>query len=193
MLEKSLVNYLNNLKIDLKLNEPLRNYTTFDIGGEAKVLAKPRNLRELIAVFSYSLDREEKYFIIGNGSNLLVKDEGFGGVVISLGQGDFLKIEGESRSLRVGAGIKISKLLGFCEKEGMSGIEFLAGIPATLGGAIKQNAGSKDATIANVIKEITYLDKQGKLKTAQRKDLNFSYRKLNLDLAIITEANLKSS
>jgi len=191
MLAKSLMNYLKTSKLSLKFNEPLKSYTTFGIGGKASVLVRPKTKEELKFLIKTILKRRENFLILGCGSNILVNDKGFRGVVISLRQGDFLHIGNEPGKLEVGAGTRVSTLLGFCEKNGFSGLEFMAGIPASVGGAIKQNAGIRKKTIAEVIKDISYLDKKGENRTLSDKDLNFSYRCLDLEFSVITGATLK--
>ena len=188
---KLLMNYLKASKLSLKFNEPLKNYTTFGIGGKASVLVRPENIEELKFLIKTLLKTGENFLILGCGSNILINDEGFDGVVISLRQGDFLHIGNKAGNLEVGAGTRISTLLGFCEKNGFSGLEFMAGIPASVGGAIKQNAGILKKTMAEVIKDINYLDKKGEIRTLSDKDLNFSYRYLDLEFSVITGATLK--
>jgi UDP-N-acetylmuramate dehydrogenase len=185
------MSYLNNLRLNLRFNEPLKNYTTFRIGGSAGVFAKPKNTKELKSLLKMLIKEKKRFFILGRGSNILVDDEGFKGTVISLGEGEFLRVEGTPEKLVVGAGTKISKLLAWCEKNGFSGLEFMAGIPASIGGAIRQNAGLRKRTIAEAIKDITYLDEEGELETLQGRDLRFSYRRLELKLTAIIAATLK--
>lgn len=188
---KSLMNYLKASKLNLIFNEPLKSYTTFGIGGCADVLTRPKNTAELSSLIRVLKKARENFFILGCGSNLLINDEGFKGIVISLRQEEFLHIDGVVEHLIVGAGTRISTLLGFCKKNGFSGLEFMAGIPASVGGAIRRNAGTDKRAMAEVIKDITYLDEKGKLRTLPAKDLNFSYHYLDLELSAITRATLK--
>lgn len=185
------MNYLSSLNLDLKFNEPLKNYTTFGIGGNARLLAKPKNTSELKELIKISLEKEEKIFILGCGSNMLVRDEGFDGTVINLSQGEFLRLEKMNNIVEAGAGVKIASLLGWCRKHGFGGLEFMAGIPASVGGAVKQNAGSSDRTIARPLAGITYLDRNAKLKKIPVEKLKFSYRRLELDLTVIVSAAFK--
>jgi UDP-N-acetylmuramate dehydrogenase len=185
------MNYLKNSKLNLKFNEPLKDYTTFSIGGLADVLVKPEGFEELKSLIKTLIKEKAKFFILGCGSNLLIRDEGFKGVVITLKQGEFLHIKGPPQSLEVGAGVSISMLLGWCRKRGITGLEFMAGIPASIGGAIKQNAGINKRTIADVIKDVSYLDENAEVRTLSREDLNFSYRSLDLKLLAIIKATLK--
>ncbi|MFH1856252.1 MAG: UDP-N-acetylmuramate dehydrogenase [Candidatus Omnitrophota bacterium] len=185
------MNYLNTLKLDLKFNEPLKDYTTFKIGGPAQVLVKPGDTAELQALIKVLIENGEKFFVLGCGSNLLISDEGFKGVVISLRQGEFLRIEENGVELKIGAGVKLSALLGFCVKNGFSGLEFAAGIPASVGGAVKRNAGIKQRCMADVVKDITYIDNAGEVKTLIEPELKFRYRGLDLDMAAITAVTLR--
>lgn len=185
------MNYLSSLNLNLKFNEPLKNYTTFGIGGNARLLAKPKNINELKKLIKISLEKKERFFILGCGSNLLVRDEGFDGTVINLNQGEFLRLEKINNIVEAGAGVRIASLLGWCRKHGFSGLEFMAGIPASVGGAVKQNAGSSSRTIAQALAGITYLDKNLELKKIPAEELKFSYRHLELDLTVIVSAAFK--
>lgn len=191
MLPKSLMNFLERSNLKLKFDEPLKNYTTFRIGGPATVLAEPENIEELRYLLKALLEEGEKFFILGGGSNLLISDEGFRGVVISLQRGEFIETSGSCENLKVGAGVKIPALLGWCGKNGFEGLEFMAGIPASLGGAIRRNAGMKEKTIADIIEDVTYLDEKGEIRKLSRQELDFSYRSLNLEFSVIVGATLK--
>lgn len=192
MLPKSLTSFLINSNLKLKFDESLKDYTTFRIGGPASVLAEPENMEELKYLLKTLGENGEKFFVLGGGSNLLVADEGFDGVVISMRRGEFVKISSEGyENLKVGAGVRIPALLEFCAKNGLEGLEFMAGIPASVGGAIRRNAGLKEKTIADVIKDITYLDKKGEIRKLSMQELNFSYRSLNLEFSVLTGATLK--
>lgn len=192
MLPKSLMSFLSSLNLKLKFDESLKNYTTFRIGGPASVLAEPENMEELKYLLKILGENGEKFFVLGGGSNLLVSDEGFDGVVISLRHGEFVKINSEGcENLKAGAGVRMPALLGFCAKNGLEGLEFMAGIPASVGGAIRRNAGPKEKTISNVIKDITYLDKKCEIGKLSMHELNFSYRSLNLEFSVLIGATLK--
>lgn len=144
------------------LQEPLRRHTTFKIGGPADVLVLPREDAELSALLSYIRGNGYRYVVIGNGSNLLFPDEGFRGIVIKLG-GGFSGIEcqeecGGSAVLHVKAGTLLSKVSHAAYEAGLTGLEFAAGIPGSVGGALLMNAGAYDGEISQVVWESTCLD-----------------------------------
>ncbi len=153
---------------------PLSKYTTLRVGGPARVMIFPRNYWELLRGLALAEALGEPVFFLGGGSNLVVRQGGLPGVVLNmrgltnfhhLGQG---LIEAE-------AGVPLSRLLSFCQKEGLSGLEFLAGVPATIGGAVAMNAGAFGQEIKDVLKEIVVLH-QGHLRVYKVDDLPFGYR-----------------
>lgn len=149
--------FLREKNIVFKENEVLSSYTTIGIGGPCLRMIFPKKIEELIELLIF-LDKEKiPYFILGGGSNLLVGDSGFEGVVINLRKLEEIKVvrkEENRLRLKVLAGTSINKLLGFSFREGFSGIEFLVGVPATLGGAIRMNAGAFNQSISEVIKKV---------------------------------------
>jgi len=191
MLVKLLMNYLKASKLNLEFNKPLKKYTTFDIGGPVDVLARPKNIQELEFLIKAISKAEENFFVLGCGSNLLINDEGFRGVAIKLGQEDFLRMKYEAGNLEVGAGQRFPAVLAYCEKMGLGGLEFMAGIPASVGGAVKQNAGGRHGVISEVVESVTYINKEGKTLCVPVKGLDFSYRRLNLELFAISKVVLK--
>jgi UDP-N-acetylmuramate dehydrogenase len=168
------------LSNEVFFNEPLSRLTTMRIGGPADAIVYPVTIEEAQAVLKIAHENKVPLFILGWGSNLLVRDGGMRGIVLNLGRG-FQKIEitgteGNEVKLEVEAGVKIPALLDFLVEHGLSGLEFMAGIPATLGGAIWMNAGTRDGEIGQTIKEVTLVTKQGNIKKMERKDCGFSYR-----------------
>ncbi len=126
-------------------SEPLSRHTTFRVGGPADVLFYPKSVSDLATVFSRVIQYQIPYFILGQGSNLLFPDEGFGGVIFNLSHFDGIEIlEGDSKSVRikVGAGVDKKRLLNWTVERGFSGLEFLSGVPGQIGGGLFMNAGS---------------------------------------------------
>jgi len=166
----------------LRFDCPMRSYTSFKIGGAAEALYQAQDLDDLRQVVTY-LDKEDlPFFILGRGSNLLVRDKGIEGVVIILGKG-FSVFEQETRNKAIvsaGGGASLSELLAFCQKKGLAGLEFLAGIPGSVGGAAATNAGAFDQEIESRIKKIIIVNPKGELWTRNRSRLEFSYRHLNI-------------
>jgi len=174
---------INNLKGELKRNEPLSKHTSFGIGGPADILVYPADREDIIAVLKNIRRQGINYFILGSGTNLLVRDGGFRGAAISLQRMNTIRIEREYRSIggafavvSVEAGASLAKLLSFAVKEGLAGMEFAAGIPGTLGGAICMNAGTASGEIGDIIESVIMLSPEGELISRGREEMGFGYR-----------------
>jgi UDP-N-acetylmuramate dehydrogenase len=172
---------------------PMDHYTTFRVGGNVEAMYRAGNLEELREMIAFLGDEGIPYLPMGAGSNLLVGDRGLDGVAIILDR-SFASIEytaAAAPSVVAGAGLQLSKLVGFCTEKGLSGVEFLAGIPGTVGGAVAMNAGSRGEEMQGVTGDITVLTGEG---IAERRDcqvLSFGYRELDLsDREIILNATL---
>jgi len=185
------VNWLKKLKAQVRLREPLARHTSFRVGGVADAWVKPQNPDVLRQTILTCLQKKIPYLVIGKGSNILFSDKGFKGVVISLDSTAFGKIKIKGQKVSCGAAVSLSKLISQTQKKSLSGLEFLAGIPATCAGALIMNAGSRKKAIGNVVQSVVVMDKKGNRHLLSKKQLKFSYRKSNLDKYIILEANLK--
>ncbi len=166
---------LQDLKITFNEQEPMRDHTTFRIGGPSDYFITVNNEAELIAVIDACKDCGVEYMLIGNGSNLLVKDEGLRLAVIKL-SGLFKEISLEGEQIRCGAGVTLSKLCAFALANGLSGLEFAYGIPGTVGGAVYMNAGAYGGEIKDVLYSTIHLSEAGKVEAAEAQKLNLSYR-----------------
>ena len=155
--------------------EPMSKHTTFRIGGEADLLIEPKTVSEIEAVISALKKSHTPYLIVGNGSNLLVGDKGIRGAVVKLGN-EFAEASIEGTVLTAQSGIKLSRLANLALEEELTGLEFAAGIPGTLGGAIYMNAGAYGGEMEQVIQEVTYLDDDGNVKTIPGTECEFGYR-----------------
>ena len=152
----------------------MRNYTTFKIGGNADLMIFPESLRELSALLAYMRQENIGFFVLGNGSNLLVSDEGLRIPVIKTEKFDFIEIDGTE--LTVGSGVTNAKAAVFAMKNGLSGFEFAHGIPGTVGGAVVMNAGAYGEDMSMVVDKTVYVDKNGRIKEAYGENHDFSYR-----------------
>ena len=172
MLEK-LQKLLGEAKV--LVEEPMSSHTTFRIGGPADYFVMPETTEELAAVLKLCKEEQMPYFILGNGSNLLVGDKGFRGVVIQLYKNfDGLQIEGTKVTAKAGAMlIRVAKESG---KAGLTGLEFASGIPGTIGGAMVMNAGAYGGEMKDVVTAVTVLTKDGDIKTLTGEEMNFRYR-----------------
>ena len=159
----------------IKKNEPMNKYTTYGIGGQAKFFVIPESKQSLLDLISYLNKNKLKYFILGSGSNLLVNDKGFDGVVVSIKRSlETIKIE--NSKLYVECGAMLGTIVKECIKNNLSGIENLVGVPGTLGGALVMNAGAWGGEISDKLQSVEIIDNQNELKILQRKDIDFSYR-----------------
>jgi UDP-N-acetylmuramate dehydrogenase len=155
--------------------------TTFKVGGKADLMVYPRDAEELGVLMDILKNEGLPFLTLGSGSNLLVSDEGIRGIVISLRDG-FKSIEKVGDvSIGCGAGVSLAALVDFAAGHGLSGIEFLSGIPGTLGGAVWMNAGAFGSEMKDVIDSVNLVDSYGDLKNIGINDLPFSYRKLDIN------------
>lgn len=162
-----------------RLNEPLMNHTSLKIGGPADIFCTPNSIEELMKTVSISQKFDIPFWVIGNGTNLLVLDKGVRGVVIKLGKG-FKKIDLIDKIVRVGAGVSLLYLSRMTLSRGLSGLEFACNIPGTLGGAIISNASFNGNCMGDIVQSVTFLTKEKKIESVLLPDLNFKYRECNL-------------
>ena len=184
---------LTNSGIAFLTDEPMKKHITFKLGGNAKRFLTVKNEAELSLVLSAVNENKLAYFILGNGSNMLVSDEGFDGVVITLG-GEFSEIKlMDSETISCGAGASLSSLCAFARKNSLSGLEFAWGIPGSAGGAAYMNAGAYGGEMKDVLSLCEHMDLNGEKGVYKAEGLELSYRKstyTNKDL-IITKLILK--
>ena len=174
---------IENFKGELFSNEPMSRHTSFGIGGPADILAYPVDREDLKALLQTIKDRKLPYYLLGSGTNLLVRDGGVRGVVISLRRLNAVKTEREYRSiggtyvvLSAEAGAPLTKLLSAAVEEGLTGLEFAAGIPGTVGGAVCMNAGTALGEIGGVIESVTLVSPEGDMVARTREEMGFRYR-----------------
>lgn len=175
------------------INEAMSRHTTFKIGGAADILIEPDGVDCLLAVLKVLKENNIPFFVIGNGSNLLVADRGIRGAVIKISNSmSAADVDGEY--IEAECGIKLSRLSGIAQNASLTGLEFASGIPGTLGGALFMNAGAYGGEMKDVVKSVTYIDiKSGEVKTISGDECEFSYRHSvfsKID-AIIISARLK--
>ena len=183
-------------KEDIYINEPMSKHTTFKIGGPAECLVKIKKIEQLETIVEYSKKEKINLTIIGNGSNILVSDKGIKGIVAKIEIDKlYSKIEDNIVLLTVGSGVKLGTLAQKCLKEEIEGFEFASGIPGTIGGAIRMNAGAHGSEMKDIVKTVTYMDREGKIYEITNEQAKFEYRKslfTNKDYIILeTEIQLK--
>lgn len=173
----------------IRENEPMRNHTTWRIGGPADRLVQPESTEELQQAIQEAQKAGEPYYVIGGGSNLLVSDEGIAGTVIQLG-GSLTGLQISETSIIAEAGVPLPFLARKAAEHGLSGLEFAAGIPGSVGGAVVMNAGAYQGQISNVIEQVICCDASGQLITLHVADCGFAYRnsrfKNNRELVIVS-------
>lgn len=185
------MNWQKDLKKVIKLNEPLKNKTSFKIGGCAKFFYEPESLADLKLIISAAKKNRIKIFIIGAGSNILISDKGVNGLVLQLNSTFFKKITCDGNYLTVGSGIMLGGLLQVAQEKGLSGLEFLIGIPGTVGGALMMNAGAWNKSIGDLTEDVNVMDYRGKIELLRKKDIKFEYRSSGLEKYIILSVRLK--
>ena len=168
---------------EIRRNEPLSRHTSFAIGGPADIAAYPADRDDLIVLLMEIKAQRTPFFILGGGTNLLVRDGGFRGVVVSLKNLRAIAVEREYRSIGgsfavvlAEAGTPLPKLLVFTAEEGLTGFEFAAGIPGTVGGAVCMNAGTAAGEIGDIIDTVTLISPDGQLLRKGREEMGFGYR-----------------
>lgn len=164
-------------KEKIQLNVPMKKYTSFKIGGEAEILLKISTVEELTNIIKYIKRNNIPTFILGNGSNLLVSDGGIKGIVLKI---EIKKVEIEEVDnkfkITVGAGVKLGELAQKLAIKEISGLEFASGIPGTIGGAIRMNAGAYGSEMKDIIKTVTYIDRNGEIHKINTEQAKFEYR-----------------
>ena len=158
-------------------NEPMSVHTSFKVGGPAQYFVKASSMENLKNALSFAREKNLPHFILGNGTNLLVSDKGYDGVIISLA-GDFSEIEDLGNGkFKVGAATPLGRFARHTLKQGYSGIHKLAGIPGTLGGAVYMNAGAYGQEIGQTCTSVTVLDAGGNIRELSAVECNFGYRR----------------
>ncbi len=156
-------------------HEPMSRHTTFRVGGEAECFVMVRTEEELTKLILHLNQIEEEYFILGNGSNLLVGDKGYRGVVLKLG-GSMEEVSVEGNVVRAGAGALLSKVAAEAKNHGLSGMEFAAGIPGSIGGGVVMNAGAYGGEMKQVVVSVRTLDTEGQILLLDNETMEFGYR-----------------
>ncbi len=168
--------------IEIKYNEKLSKYSSIKIGGFAKVMAFPKNKKELVGVIEQAKRRGQKIFILGNGSNTLFDDDGFDGVVVNMEK--LNKIRFYKHSVYVEAGVRLFYLNIKLQENGFSGIEWSYGIPGSVGGILKINGGAFGHEIFEFVDYVDVLSDKGIVRL-KKKDIEFGYRKTDIDGCIV--------
>lgn len=160
----------------VKIDEPMKKHTNFKIGGNADVFVIAKNIEEIKCVIKFSKENNILLTILGNGSNVLVSDKGIRGIVLQVGTKE-IKIEKQKNALvEVDAGAMLGALAQILLKQSISGFEFAAGIPGSIGGAIRMNAGAYGGEMKDIVKNVTVLNEKGEINILTNEECEFSYR-----------------
>lgn len=163
-------------KTILRCDEPLAKKTTLRVGGPADFYVEPASETDLAQVLKFCSEKDLPFFILGRGSNLLIKDSGIRGFVISLGHAGFSEINVNGERLFCGAGAKLKTISVEARKNNLAGLEFLEGIPGNLGGALRMNAGANGSATFNVVEKVRMMDGSGKIQELSRNEIQAEYR-----------------
>lgn len=158
------------------INEPMKNHTYFKIGGVADYLVEPANVEELHNLIRCFAKKNIEFFILGNGTNLLISDKGIRSVVIKIGE-NISDIKVYENRITVQAGCSLRKTAMKALDNNLTGLEFASGIPGAIGGAVTMNAGAYGGEMKDVIESVTCLDRNGKKHILNNDEMNFTYRK----------------
>lgn len=156
-------------------HEPMSKYTTFRVGGEAECILMVQKEEELVRLIPYLNQIEQEYFILGNGSNLLVGDKGYQGMILKFGE-EMAQIQVEGTRMTVKAGALMSKAAAAAKQHSLSGLEFAAGIPGSIGGGIVMNAGAYDGEMKQIVESVRVMDRDGQILTLDNDTMEFGYR-----------------
>ena len=172
----------------VKLDEPMARHIRFQVGGPADIYFTPENKAELVRFLSEIKGKGLELNVIGRGTNLLVKDGGIRGVVISMTCGfretSWIETGGQTR-LRLGASVSMDDAVDQCVHKGMAGLEFAAGIPGNVGGAVVMNAGTREGDVAGTVRRVHFIDLEGNAYEMDREQIRFEYRSANLTTDMI--------
>ncbi|SHJ94775.1 UDP-N-acetylmuramate dehydrogenase [Hathewaya proteolytica DSM 3090] len=171
LLEK-LYNYLDRKNIELDV--PMKEHTTFKLGGKAEVFVSPENYEQVRACLKCCIENNTPYFVLGKGSNLLVRDGGFHGVVINLKKLDKCRVEGKCVIAQGGATLIRTAMMA--ADNSLKNLEFASGIPGSVGGAIAMNAGAYGGEMSHVVKSIKVIDENMEIRDLCLQEIDFSYR-----------------
>jgi UDP-N-acetylenolpyruvoylglucosamine reductase len=160
----------------IRRDEPLARHTTLRVGGPADVYVEPADEKDLAAVLKFCGARGIKFFILGRGSNLLVRDGGFRGVVICLSQPGFSRIQAAGERLTCGAGARLKQVAVEARRNGLCGLEFLEGIPGSIGGALRMNAGAMGSATFDTVESVRAMDFDGAIHELVPREMAVAYR-----------------
>ncbi|MCK4340874.1 MAG: UDP-N-acetylmuramate dehydrogenase [Phycisphaerae bacterium] len=180
------MSWYSGLEEICRADVPLRDYTWFGLGGPARWFFTPRTEEELSMLRLRCAEQDVPWCLLGSGTNILVREEGFNGAVIKLTGDDFCSFGGAGTRVHAGAGADFPKLVKHTVESGLAGLENLAGIPGTVGGAIRMNAGGRYGDISQYVCNVHVMRPDGRVRTRSADEMEFAYRSCKLDGAVVT-------
>ena len=185
------MNIFSGLEKIVETNYSLAKHTWYGLGGPAEYFIRPQTLEELKEVIQRCNENAVPMYVLGFGTNLLISDKGLRGAVIKLEAEPFKQTEFDGEQVTAWAGAELSRLVLTCTKEGLSGVEALTGIPGSIGGAVKMNAGGNFGDFGAVVESVTLMDAGGNIFEKRKPELVFDYRRTNIAAKFILNAQLK--
>lgn len=171
----------------VRREEPLAPYTHLKLGGPAEVLVQPRTRDELSAVVRRCYAERVPFRVLGSGCNLLIRDEGVRGVVLRLSEPAFTSVRVEGKCVHAGTGASVSALISAATRHNLAGLETLVGVPGTVGGALRTNAGGRTGDIGQFVRSVEVLDGRGGIQVRERDEMQFGEHASNLDDPVLLE------
>jgi len=187
------MNIFSGLEEIVETDCSLAGQTWYGLGGPADYFIRPKNPEQLLKVVKRCNENTLPMYVLGFGSNLLISDAGVRGAVIQLKAGDFARVEFADDRVTAWAGVELSRLVLDCVKKGLSGLETLTGIPGSVGGAVRMNAGGNFGDIGAVVESATLMDSDGNVFDKSKPELEFDYRRSNITAKFILNARIKLS
>ena len=184
------MNIFSDLETIVEADYPLANHTWYGLGGPADYFIRPQSIEQLKEVVRRCNENDIRIYVIGFGSNLLIGDDGLRAAVITLEADQFKQTQIEGELVTAWAGADLSKLVLSCVQKGLSGIEALTGIPGSIGGAVKMNAGGNFGDIGAAVETVTLMDNQGNVFEKSKPELMFDYRGTNITAKFILSAQM---
>jgi UDP-N-acetylmuramate dehydrogenase len=175
----------------IKPNEPLAPHTYLKVGGPAEALAQPRSREETAALVRRCNEHKIPLRVLGGGCSILVRDEGVRGVVLRMSEPAFTDVTVDGRRIRAGGGALLSALISQAARHALASLELLVGIPGTIGGALRCNAGDRSGEIGQYVNSVEVMDAEGNIQVRERDELRFAYRWSNLDDPVILAADFE--
>ena len=185
------MNIFTGLEQIVETDYPLAKQTWYGLGGPADYFIRPQTVEQLRQVVQRCNENKVPIYVLGFGSNLLISDKGLKAAVIKLDSKDFKQIKFSGENVTAWAGAELSKLVLTCVEKGLSGIEALTGIPGSVGGAVKMNAGGNFGDIGAAVESVTLMDAQGSVFEKSKPELVFDYRQTNITAKFILNAQLQ--